>query len=73
MIPQGTIEEVTMALTMWADVHGRRLAQDEMAALRLVARRAFEANHHIFEDEAEALEALGVHSLVVASFADAGR
>lgn len=54
-----------MELTTWADVHGRRLSTDELTAIKLTARRAYEANTHIFEDEAEALEALGVHPLLL--------
>jgi hypothetical protein len=50
-----------MALTMWMNVlEGHRLDQAELEQLRSRARRAYEANTHIFEDEVEALAAMGV-------------
>lgn len=49
-----------MALTMYLDVTtGERLASAELDDLRRRAHCAYEANQHIFEDEYEALEALG--------------
>jgi hypothetical protein len=53
-----------MATTLWANSRtGRRLDDVELKALRLHARRVYAANTHIFEDEADALTALGVVSL----------
>jgi hypothetical protein len=50
-----------MALTLWVNVMtGTRLNPVELEALRLHARRVYDANTHIFEDEADALTALGV-------------
>jgi hypothetical protein len=46
---------------MWIDdLSGRRLNEAELHDARVKARRAYRANTHIFEDEAEALIALGV-------------
>jgi hypothetical protein len=39
--------------------HGKRLDRDALDDLRHKAHRAYEANSHIFEDEYEALTALG--------------
>jgi hypothetical protein len=53
-----------MALTMWTSSRtGERLDGLELSALRDRAHRLYEANTHIFEDEVEALAALGVLSL----------
>jgi hypothetical protein len=50
-----------MKLTLWTNViDGQRLSEDELAEMRRRAHSAYEANRHIFEDEAEALAALGV-------------
>jgi hypothetical protein len=50
-----------MKLTLWTNViDGQRLSEDELAEMRQRAHWAYEANRHIFEDEAEALAALGV-------------
>ena len=50
-----------MALTMWTNVlTGQRLDDDELRQFRDRAHRAYEANTHIFEDESDALGALGV-------------
>jgi len=49
-----------MALSMWMnDLTGERLDEQELAELRRCARVAYAANPHIFEDEWEALSALG--------------
>ncbi|MGD9704946.1 MAG: hypothetical protein AB7Q42_10935 [Acidimicrobiia bacterium] len=53
-----------MALTMWSKPTGGRLERDELAEFRALAHRLYEANVHIFEDELDALSALGVVSLV---------
>jgi len=53
-----------MAMTLWTSSKtGRTLDDVELKALRLHARRVYDANTHIFEDEADALTALGVVSL----------
>ena len=53
-----------MALTLWADCRtGKQLDDAELKVLRLQARRVYEVNTHIFEDEADALTALGVVAL----------
>lgn len=53
-----------MALTMWTNVmSGKRLNSEELAAFRAQAHRVYEANSAIFEDEREALAALGVMSM----------
>jgi hypothetical protein len=50
-----------MALTMWTNVISeRRLDTAELAAFRARAHRLYEANVSLFEDEREALSALGV-------------
>lgn len=50
-----------MALTMWMnDLTGDRLDDTEVARCWLKAKRAYAANTHIFEDEFEALAALGI-------------
>lgn len=54
-----------MALTMWTDSKtGERLDGRQLSELRERAHRLYEANTHIFEDEFDALAALGVRSLV---------
>jgi hypothetical protein len=50
-----------MALTMWInDFTGERLSVSELREQRRRARRTYRANAHIFEDETEALSALGI-------------
>jgi hypothetical protein len=50
-----------MALTRWTNSRtGERLDGRELSELRDRAHRLYEANTHIFEDEFEALGALGV-------------
>jgi hypothetical protein len=50
-----------MAMTQWINATtGRRLDGVELAGLRRHARKVYEANTHIFEDELDALTALGV-------------
>jgi hypothetical protein len=50
-----------MALTMYRDATtGERLGSAELDDLRRRAHATYEVNPHIFEDEYEALEALGV-------------
>jgi hypothetical protein len=50
-----------MKLTLWTNmIDGQRLSEDELVEMRRRAHCAYEANRHIFEDEAEALAALGV-------------
>jgi hypothetical protein len=59
-----------MALTMWTDARtGERLDGRQLTELRERAHRLYEANTHIFEDEVDALAALGVRSLVPVAFA----
>jgi len=49
-----------MALSMWTNFRtGERLEADELQLLRAHAQRVYEVNSHIFEDEREALVALG--------------
>jgi hypothetical protein len=50
-----------MALTMWTnEITGVRLDRRQLDGWRRRARRLYEVNSHIFEDELEALAALGV-------------
>ena len=50
-----------MALTMWTStITGERLNDRELRALRVRAHHLYEVNTHIFEDELDALYALGV-------------
>ncbi len=50
-----------MAKTLWVNAFtGERLDRAALTALHVKARRAYEANTHIFEDEFEALAAFGV-------------
>ena len=59
-----------MALTMWTDARtGERLDGRQLSELRERAHRLYKANTHIFEDEVDALAALGVRSLVPVAFA----
>ena len=59
-----------MALTMWTDsTTGKRLDGRQLSELRERAHRLYEANTHIFEDELDALAALGVQSLASVAFA----
>ena len=54
-----------MTLTMWTnEISGKRLDSAELAAFRARAQRLYEANANLFEDEREALSALGVVSAV---------
>ena len=54
-----------MAMTLWTNTTtGRLLDQVELARFRRRARRVYEVNTHIFEDEVDALAALGVVPLV---------
>ena len=53
-----------MALTMWTKPTGGRLDREELVQFRARAHRLFEANMHIFEDELDALSALGVVPLL---------
>ncbi len=53
-----------MATTQWVNlITGERLDRAMLADLRRRARRAYEANTHLFEDEREALVALGVATI----------
>ena len=53
-----------MALSMWTNmITGQRLDDDELHRFREHAHRLYEANTHIFEDELDALSALGVEAL----------
>ena len=50
-----------MALTLWINVMtGQRLDRPELDGMRQRARHLYEVNGHIFEDELDALAALGV-------------
>jgi hypothetical protein len=50
-----------MAKTLWVNAFtGERLDRATLAAVHAEARRAYEANTHIFEDEFDALSAFGV-------------
>lgn len=52
-------------LTLWVDdATGRRLDEEELRAYRQRAHVVYLANAHIFEDEADALTALGVVPLL---------
>jgi hypothetical protein len=54
-----------MERTMWLDARtGRCLGRSELCTLRQRARVLYAANTHIFEDEAEALTALGAVRLL---------
>ena len=57
-----------MALSLWTDdITGRRLEGAELSDLRKRAHRLYEANTHIFEDEWDALLALGAVPVVSAA------
>jgi hypothetical protein len=50
-----------MALTMWSNtITDERLDEQELERFQRRAHRLYEANVHIFEDELDALAALGV-------------
>ena len=50
-----------MRATLWLNViTGEHLEHAALDAFRSKARRAYEANTHIFEDEFEALAAFGI-------------
>jgi hypothetical protein len=50
-----------MALTMWSNViTGERLDEQELARFQRLAHGLYDANVHIFEDQLDALAALGV-------------
>jgi len=54
-----------MTPTMWSnDITGERLDADALARLRAKAHVLYEANVHIFEDELDALAALGAVPVV---------
>ena len=47
-------------MTLWVNtITGERLDRDALEVLRIKAHRTYEANSHIFEDEYDALTALG--------------
>jgi len=49
-----------MALSLWTNaITGQPLETEELRLLQAHAHRLYEANPHIFEDEREALVALG--------------
>jgi len=48
-----------MAGTLWVNISGNTLEVCELADLRSKAKAVYAANGHIFEDEADALTALG--------------
>jgi hypothetical protein len=48
-------------LTGWTDTNtGKRLSWMELERMRQRAHRVYEVNSHIFEDEVDALTALGI-------------
>jgi hypothetical protein len=50
-----------VALTGWTNTNtGKRLSWIELEGMREHAHRVYEVNSHIFEDEVDALTALGV-------------
>jgi hypothetical protein len=62
---------MTMTRTLWTDeTTGRTLDRGELTELHRRARALFEANRHIFEDEMEALSALGAVPLLAQLAAD---
>jgi hypothetical protein len=62
-----------MALTLWINsTSGERLDDRQMRDLRHRARALYAVNSHIFEDELDALTALGVVSSVSAGGAPMG-
>jgi hypothetical protein len=51
---------VAASMTLWVNTFtGERLDRDALDDLRHQAHRVYEANSHIFEDEYDALTALG--------------
>ncbi len=51
---------MSTTMTLWVNtITGERLDRVTLDALRAKAHRTYEANTHIFEDEFEALTALG--------------
>jgi hypothetical protein len=51
---------VAATMTLWVNtITGERLDRDALDVLRHRAHEAYETNSHIFEDEYEALTALG--------------
>ena len=58
-----------MALTVWTnEMTGERLDRAQLDDVRRRAQRLYEVNTHIFEDEDDALAALGVVSVFGPSF-----
>ena len=56
-----------MTLTRWINATtGQPLDRVELAGMQQRARRVYEANTHIFEDEVDALVALGIVSSIQA-------
>ena len=54
-----------MTLTLWVNaLTGERLTRTQLGVLQRRAREVYAANGHIFEDELDALSALGVVPLV---------
>jgi hypothetical protein len=57
-----------MAPTTWTNsITGERLDRGQVGDVQARSRRLYEANTHLFEDEWDALVALGVVSLVAAA------
>ena len=57
--------EGTVTLTRWTNTNtGKRLSGMELEGMRKQAHRVYEVNSHIFEDELDALNALGVIPIV---------
>ena len=55
-----------MPLTGWTNTNtGKRLSGTELERMRKRAHRVYEVNSHIFEDEVDALTALGIVPLFV--------
>ena len=54
-----------MARTLWVNAYtGNWMEQNELAKMRTKAHLVYAANAHLFEDEADALVALGAVPLV---------
>ena len=54
-----------MARTLWVNAYtGNWIEQNELAEMRTKAHLVYAANAHLFEDEADALVALGAVPLV---------
>ena len=67
MKPAQSRTEPRVVLSLWVDVvSGRRLGRCELRASQERAHRAYEANLHVFEDESDALRALGVMPILEA-------